>query len=52
MVDEGKEGYEEDEIGHGTAVAGVAMSNTYGVAKKAKAIAVRVIDAKGIVKKE
>ena len=47
MVDKGKEGYEEDEDGHGTAVAGVAISSSFGVAKKAKAIAVRVIDSNG-----
>ena len=47
MVKEGKKGYKKDEHGHGTAVAGVAMSNKYGVAKKATAIAVRVTDAKG-----
>ena len=37
-----KPGHEIDQTGHGTAVAGVAMSKTYGVAKKATAIAVRV----------
>ena len=43
----GDKGYKQDETGHGTAVAGVAISNSFGVAKKATAIAVRVIDAKG-----
>ena len=42
MKDIDEPGYEKDEAGHGTAVAGVAMSKTYGVAKKAIAIAVRV----------
>lgn len=31
---------------HGTAVAGVAISKTYGVAKEATAIALRVTDDK------
>ena len=44
MKEEGKDGYQTDEDGHGTAVAGIAMSKTYGVAKKATAIAVRVIE--------
>ena len=47
MKNKGDKGFEEDENGHGTAVAGVAMSNIFGVAKKATAIAVRVLDAKG-----
>ncbi|KAL5479482.1 hypothetical protein EMCRGX_G023009 [Ephydatia muelleri] len=33
--------------GHGTHVAGTVMSNTYGVAKKATAIAVRVLNENG-----
>eukprot|EP00731_Ephydatia_muelleri_P006084 Em0003g332a len=33
--------------GHGTHCAGTVMSNTYGVAKKATAIAVRVLDENG-----
>ena len=33
--------------GHGTHVAGTVMSNTYGLAKKATAIAVRVLDQNG-----
>ncbi|KAL5502263.1 hypothetical protein EMCRGX_G009008 [Ephydatia muelleri] len=33
--------------GHGTHVAGTVMSNTYGLAKKATAIAVRVLDENG-----
>ena len=36
-------GHNTDNDGHGTAVAGVAMSKTYDVAKKATAIAVRVL---------
>ncbi|KAL5502356.1 hypothetical protein EMCRGX_G009111 [Ephydatia muelleri] len=36
-----------DQNGHGTHVAGTVMSNTYGVAKKATAIAVRVLDENG-----
>ena len=42
--DKDKPGHEKDEHGHGTAVAGVAMSLTFGVAKKATAISVRVLD--------
>lgn len=38
---------ETDENGHGTHCAGTVMSKSYGVAKKAKAIAVRVLDAGG-----
>ena len=33
--------------GHGTHVAGTVMSNTYGLAKEATAIAVRVLDQNG-----
>lgn len=33
--------------GHGTHVAGTVMSDTFGVAKKATAVAVRVLDAEG-----
>lgn len=33
--------------GHGTHVAGIVMSNTWGLAKKATAIAVRVLDGNG-----
>ena len=33
--------------GHGTHVAGTVMSNTYGLARKATAIAVRVLDQNG-----
>ena len=36
-----------DELGHGTWVAGIVMSNTWGVAKKATAIAVKVTDRRG-----
>lgn len=36
-----------DPSGHGTMVAGVAMSKDFGVAKKAEAIEVRVIGANG-----
>ena len=35
-------GPEIDWVGHGTSVAGCAMSKTYGVAKRAKAIAVGI----------
>ena len=31
-----------DTIGHGTQVAGCAMSKTYGVAKKATAVAIKI----------
>ena len=40
----GEKGHKEDETGHGTAVAGVAISDTFGVAKQANAIAVRVLN--------
>ena len=40
-------GEHTDPVGHGTAVAGVAMSTTYGVAKKATAIALSVHDPLG-----
>ena len=33
--------------GHGTHVAGTVMSNTYGLARRAFAIAVRVLDQNG-----
>ena len=33
--------------GHGTHVAGTVMSNTFGLARKATAIAVRVLDENG-----
>ncbi|KAL5516527.1 hypothetical protein EMCRGX_G001885 [Ephydatia muelleri] len=36
-----------DPNGHGTRVAGLAMSKTFGIAKKASAIAVRVLSATG-----
>ncbi|KAL5516964.1 hypothetical protein EMCRGX_G002423 [Ephydatia muelleri] len=36
-----------DPFGHGTQVAGFAMSKTFGIAKKATAIAVRVLGADG-----
>eukprot|EP00731_Ephydatia_muelleri_P002167 Em0001g2167a len=36
-----------DPNGHGTKVAGLAMSKTFGIAKKATAIAVRVLSASG-----
>ena len=32
-----------DNVGHGTMVAGCAMSNTYGAAHRGTAIAVRII---------
>ena len=35
-------GLEIDTTGHGTAVAGCAISNTYGVAREATAIAVGI----------
>lgn len=37
----------KDENGHGTQVASVAAGKTFGVARKANLIAVRVLDAKG-----
>ncbi len=36
-----------DDEGHGTHVAGIAGGNVYGVAKKAKLIGVKVLDARG-----
>ncbi|GAA3891555.1 hypothetical protein GCM10022207_68890 [Streptomyces lannensis] len=36
-----------DANGHGTHVAGTAVGTRYGVAKRAKVVAVRVLDAKG-----
>ena len=36
-----------DPRGHGTMVAGVAMSRDFGVAKRAQAIEVRVLPADG-----
>ena len=35
-------GPNEDVVGHGTNVAGCAMSNTYGAAHRGTAIAVRI----------
>ena len=40
---------EIDPDGHGTAMAGVAMSNEYGVAKEAEAIAIGVGDKTGYI---
>jgi subtilisin family serine protease len=37
----------DDEQGHGTHVAGTVAGATFGVAKKAKVVAVRVLDASG-----
>ena len=37
-------GVHTDAVGHGTAVAGIAMSMPYGVAKKATSIALGVND--------
>ncbi|GIZ41993.1 hypothetical protein CKM354_000527400 [Cercospora kikuchii] len=42
---QGSEG--EDDQGHGTHCAGTAAGTTYGVAKKANLIAVKVLDAEG-----
>ncbi|KAL0479554.1 subtilase-type proteinase [Acrasis kona] len=39
--------HQEDEMGHGTHVAGIIGSKTYGVAKKCTLIAVRVLGANG-----
>ena len=41
------EGFPEDANGHGTHVAGTVMSETYGLAKKATAIAVKVLGRSG-----
>ena len=41
-----------DPDGHGTAVAGVAMSDKYGVAKSGRALAVGVGDTKGKIHSE
>ena len=38
---------ETDENGHGTHVAGTILGNAYGIAKRATAIAVRVLNANG-----
>lgn len=38
---------EDDPNGHGTHCAGTIMSNTWGLAKKGTAIAVRVLDQNG-----
>ena len=38
---------EVDPDGHGTEMAGVAMSNKYGIAKEAEAIAMGVADKTG-----
>ncbi|MER7762946.1 S8 family serine peptidase [Streptomyces sp. NPDC097619] len=40
-------GAADDPNGHGTHVAGTVMGSTFGVAKKAKAVSVRVLDANG-----
>lgn len=37
----------DDCHGHGTHVAGTVLSKTYGIAKKAKGVAVRVLDCQG-----
>ncbi|WP_224058972.1 S8 family peptidase [Streptomyces kanamyceticus] len=44
-VGDGRNG--EDCNGHGTQVGGIAAGTTYGVAKKAKVVAVRVLDCQG-----
>ena len=38
---------EDDTEGHGTHVAGTVMSNTWGVAKQATAVAVKVLGKHG-----
>lgn len=43
------DGQDTDGAGHGTHVAGTIGSKTYGVAKKTKLLAVKVLDAGGSV---
>lgn len=43
----GKDKVAQDSNGHGTHVAATAVGSTYGVAKKAKVVGVRVLDAYG-----
>lgn len=41
------DGVNQDQNGHGTHVAGTIAGKTYGVAKKARLVAVKVLDAQG-----